>query len=43
LELDTGELTARFHRVPYDVERSSASISAAGLPRRLADRLHVGS
>jgi diadenosine tetraphosphatase ApaH/serine/threonine PP2A family protein phosphatase len=43
LELDTGEQTARFHRVPYDVERAAASIVSAGLPRRLADRLHVGS
>ena len=43
LELDTDEQTARFHRVGYDVERAAASISAAGLPRRLADRLHVGS
>ncbi len=43
LELDTEEQTARFHRVPYDVERAAASISSAGLPRRLADRLHVGS
>ncbi len=43
LELDTGEQTARFHRVRYDVERAAASISSAGLPRRLADRLHVGS
>jgi diadenosine tetraphosphatase ApaH/serine/threonine PP2A family protein phosphatase len=43
LELDTGEQTARFHRVDYDVERAAASISSAGLPRRLADRLHVGS
>jgi diadenosine tetraphosphatase ApaH/serine/threonine PP2A family protein phosphatase len=43
LELDTGERTARFHRVPYDVERAAASIVSAGLPRRLADRLQVGS
>jgi diadenosine tetraphosphatase ApaH/serine/threonine PP2A family protein phosphatase len=43
LELDTDEPAARFHRVRYDVERAAASISAAGLPRRLADRLHVGS
>jgi diadenosine tetraphosphatase ApaH/serine/threonine PP2A family protein phosphatase len=43
LELDTSEQTARFHRVRYDVERAAASISAAGLPKRLADRLHVGS
>lgn len=43
LELDTEEQTARFHRVRYDIERAAASISSAGLPRRLADRLHVGS
>jgi diadenosine tetraphosphatase ApaH/serine/threonine PP2A family protein phosphatase len=43
LELDTVVQTARFHRVEYDVERAAASITAAGLPRRLADRLHVGS
>jgi predicted phosphodiesterase len=43
LELDTNEQTARFHRAEYDVERAAASISAAGLPRRLADRLRVGS
>jgi diadenosine tetraphosphatase ApaH/serine/threonine PP2A family protein phosphatase len=43
LELDTGERTARFHRVRYDVERAAASISSAGLPPRLADRLRAGS
>ncbi len=43
LELDLDEPSARFHRVPYDVERAAASISSAGLPRRLADRLRVGS
>jgi diadenosine tetraphosphatase ApaH/serine/threonine PP2A family protein phosphatase len=43
LELDTNELTARFHRVRYDIDRAAASIAAAGLPRRLADRLQVGS
>lgn len=43
LELDTSEQTARFHRVGYDIERAATSIVAAGLPRRLADRLHVGS
>ncbi len=42
LELDTAEWTARFHRVPYEVERAAAGIVAAGLPRRLADRLHIG-
>lgn len=43
LELDTDAGTARFHRVPYDVNRAAASIASAGLPRRLADRLKVGS
>jgi diadenosine tetraphosphatase ApaH/serine/threonine PP2A family protein phosphatase len=43
LELDTVAQTARFHRVRYDIDRAAASISAAGLPRRLADRLQVGS
>jgi predicted phosphodiesterase len=43
LELDTNEQTARFHRVHYDVERAASSITSAGLPRRLADRLHLGS
>lgn len=43
LELDTEEATARFHRVPYDVERAAAAIVAGGLPRRLAERLKVGS
>lgn len=42
LELDTEELTARFHRTEYDVDAAAASIVAAGLPRRLADRLRTG-
>lgn len=42
LELDTTAQTARFHRVSYDIGRAAASIVAAGLPRRLADRLQVG-
>jgi len=42
LELDSGEGTARFHRVRYDIERAAESIAAAGLPQRLADRLHIG-
>ena len=42
LELDTESWTARYHRVPYDVDRAAASITDAGLPKRLADRLHVG-
>jgi diadenosine tetraphosphatase ApaH/serine/threonine PP2A family protein phosphatase len=42
LELDTEELTARFHRVEYEIERAAGPIAAAGLPRRLADRLYLG-
>jgi diadenosine tetraphosphatase ApaH/serine/threonine PP2A family protein phosphatase len=42
LELDTDEGTARFRRVAYDVERAAESIVAAGLPRRLGDRLFSG-
>ena len=42
LELDTEAGSARFHRVEYDVEAAAAAIVAAGLPRRLADRLQVG-
>jgi diadenosine tetraphosphatase ApaH/serine/threonine PP2A family protein phosphatase len=42
LELDTERQTARFHRVPYAIERAAASIAEAGLPQRLADRLFLG-
>jgi diadenosine tetraphosphatase ApaH/serine/threonine PP2A family protein phosphatase len=42
LELDTAELTARFHRVPYDTGAAGAAILAAGLPGALAERLQVG-
>jgi len=42
LELDTEAETARFHRVPYEVERAAAPIVAAGLPSRLAERLYGG-
>jgi diadenosine tetraphosphatase ApaH/serine/threonine PP2A family protein phosphatase len=42
LELDTEARTARFHRVPYEIERAAAPIAAAGLPSRLADRLYIG-
>jgi diadenosine tetraphosphatase ApaH/serine/threonine PP2A family protein phosphatase len=42
LEFDTAALTARFHRVGYDIGRAAASIAAAGLPERLAERLHTG-
>ena len=42
LELDTEKETARFHRVPYEIERAASPIRAAGLPARLADRLYTG-
>jgi diadenosine tetraphosphatase ApaH/serine/threonine PP2A family protein phosphatase len=42
LELDTGEATALFHRVPYDIDRAAESIIAAGLPNHLATRLRTG-
>jgi diadenosine tetraphosphatase ApaH/serine/threonine PP2A family protein phosphatase len=42
LELDTEAQTARFHRVPYEIERAAAPIVEAGLPSRLADRLYTG-
>jgi diadenosine tetraphosphatase ApaH/serine/threonine PP2A family protein phosphatase len=42
LELDTEELTARFHRVSYDVATAAETILAAGLPSQLAERLEIG-
>ena len=42
LELDTEELAASFHRVPYDVALAAETILAAGLPSQLAERLGVG-
>jgi diadenosine tetraphosphatase ApaH/serine/threonine PP2A family protein phosphatase len=42
LELDTERLTARYHRVPYDVAAAAEAILAAGLPSALAERLGVG-
>ncbi|HEU4735523.1 MAG TPA: metallophosphoesterase family protein [Solirubrobacterales bacterium] len=42
LELDTEAETALFHRAPYEIERAAKAIAAAGLPSRLADRLHTG-
>jgi predicted phosphodiesterase len=42
LELDTGEMTAHFRRIDYDIARAAAAIADAGLPHRLADRLQVG-
>ncbi len=42
MELDTEELTARFHRVPYEVELAAAAIREGGLPEPLAERLFTG-
>jgi predicted phosphodiesterase len=42
MELDTEELTARFHRVPYDIASAAEPIVMAGLPSTLAERLEVG-
>jgi diadenosine tetraphosphatase ApaH/serine/threonine PP2A family protein phosphatase len=42
LELDTEAWTARYHRVPYDIEAAAGAILAAGLPSSLADRLQAG-
>jgi diadenosine tetraphosphatase ApaH/serine/threonine PP2A family protein phosphatase len=42
LELDTGEWTARYHRVEYEIELAAAPIAASGLPKHLADRLYLG-
>jgi diadenosine tetraphosphatase ApaH/serine/threonine PP2A family protein phosphatase len=39
---ETDSATLTFHRVPYDVAAASAKIRLAGLPPRLADRLHHG-
>jgi diadenosine tetraphosphatase ApaH/serine/threonine PP2A family protein phosphatase len=43
LELDTETETARFHRVTYDIDRAAKAIGAAGVPKRLGDRLYVGT
>jgi diadenosine tetraphosphatase ApaH/serine/threonine PP2A family protein phosphatase len=42
LEFDSEAESACFHRVPYDIERAANPILEAGLPSRLADRLHTG-
>jgi diadenosine tetraphosphatase ApaH/serine/threonine PP2A family protein phosphatase len=42
LEIDLEGETACFHRVPYEIERAATAILEAGLPSRLADRLHTG-
>jgi diadenosine tetraphosphatase ApaH/serine/threonine PP2A family protein phosphatase len=40
LDTDAGQCT--WHRVPYDIESVQAAMVAAGLPRRLIDRLAYG-
>jgi diadenosine tetraphosphatase ApaH/serine/threonine PP2A family protein phosphatase len=42
MEFDTEELTARFHRVPYEIEQAATAIREGGLPEPLAERLFVG-
>src|SRR3954452_10680002 len=42
LLLDTDRWTAECRRTEYDVEAAAAAISAAKLPRQLADRLYEG-
>lgn len=42
LELNTDDCTARFHRTGYDIAGAAKTIVGAGLPKRLADRLHTG-
>jgi predicted phosphodiesterase len=42
LEIDTEAESACFHRVPYEVSRAAEPIVAAGLPRRLGERLYSG-
>jgi predicted phosphodiesterase len=41
--IDSTKRTVQFFRVGYDVEKTRASIIAAGLPRVLADRLRHGT
>lgn len=42
LELDLEAESARYRRVPYEIDRAAEPIAAAGLPGRLADRLYTG-
>jgi diadenosine tetraphosphatase ApaH/serine/threonine PP2A family protein phosphatase len=42
LLLDTEELTARFHRVDYDIAAAAKAILDGGLPSALAERLDIG-
>ena len=42
LLLDTGEWTARWHRVEYPIDEAAGAIEEAGLPSVLAQRLYSG-
>jgi len=42
LELDTGEWTARYHRVEYEIDEAARAIADAGLPKQLGERLYAG-
>ena len=42
LILDTDAGNASWHRVPYDIAAVGSAMRAAGLPRRLAERLQHG-
>jgi diadenosine tetraphosphatase ApaH/serine/threonine PP2A family protein phosphatase len=42
LELDTGEWTAQYHRVEYDIDLAASAIAESDLPKQLGDRLYVG-
>ncbi len=42
VELDTSVRTARYNRVPYDIDDAAGAIIDAGLPKHLAQRLYSG-
>jgi len=42
MELDTGSMTATYHRNAYPIEPAAEAIGEAGLPPHLADRLRLG-
>ena len=42
LELDTGEWSARYRRVEYDIDLAAGPIADSDLPPHLADRLYHG-
>ena len=43
LEIDLDARTARFHRVPYDIERTQSELRERDLPEALAERLAHGA